>query len=349
MAAIKSTRNSDGSVSYGAQVRIKPFKPTWQSFPTRSEAIEWRDKLTEELRKQRKTGSARPQLATLSIAALNKAYLEDPDTLKLGYIGDLKRHLEWWTLKYGTVKALEFGVLQLRKARDELIPGRQPATVVRILSSQRSAWNWGRATGLVPKDHVWPPRLMLKEPRARVRYLTDAELTAVLDAAKQHSPTLYAAVTLALATGIRAGEQMRLTWQDVDFTRARIRLLITKNGQARSVHLPAIAAEALRAIKSGTVVSATHVFVNPYGKRLTTQGLDRQWRTVRTAAGLEDFRWHDFRHSCASFLAQKGATLLEIGSVLGHRSAQVTLKYAHLVDGAPVTGHAALDEKLRGA
>ena len=79
------------------------------------------------------------------------------------------------------------------------------------------------------------------------------------------------------------------------------------------------------------------------------QKLDYQWRSVRTAAGLEDFLWHDFRHSCASFLAHKGAKPLKIGSVLGHRSAQVTLKYAHLVDGEAVTGHAALDSKLRGA
>jgi integrase len=141
---------------------------------------------------------------------------------------------------------------------------------------------------------------------------------------------------------------MRLTWADVDFARATIRLLITKNGEARSVFLPAIAAEALKAIKAETVVSTKHVFLNPYsGGPLTGQGLDRLWRVVRKEAGLIDFRWHDFRHSCASFLAQRGASLLEIGSVLGHRSAQVTMKYAHLVAGAPVTGHAALDEKLR--
>ncbi|EQD57803.1 Integrase, catalytic core, phage domain protein, partial [mine drainage metagenome] len=49
-----------------------------------------------------------------------------------------------------------------------------------------------------------------------------------------------------------------------------------------------------------------------------------RWRTVRAAAGLADFHGHDMRHSCASFLAQQGATLLEIGSVLGHRSPAIT-------------------------
>ena len=128
----------------------------------------------------------------------------------------MPRHPAWWTLNYGTEKALDFGVRQLREARAKLIPGRQPATGVRIVSSQRSAWNWGRAAGLVPKDHVSPPRLMLKEPRARIRYLTDAELLAVLKAAKEHSPTLAAAVTLALATGIRLAELAVVLGQGVE-------------------------------------------------------------------------------------------------------------------------------------
>jgi integrase len=65
--------------------------------------------------------------------------------------------------------------------------------------------------------------------------------------------------------------------------------------------------------------------------------------------GLRNFRWHDFRHSCASFLAQNGASLLEIGHMLGHRTKATTLRYAHLVDAKPITGHAGLEAKLRDA
>jgi integrase len=347
MAKIYLLVNADGSKSYGASVNVKPFKRTWRSFESKVEATKWRDELTTELKKQRAVGGTRPDLASLSVASLNSAYLADPETKALRYYSDLVRQLRWWSAKYGTCKVLEFGVLELREARDKLMPGRQPATVVRILSAQRSAWNWGRAAGLVPKDRVWPPRLMLSEPAARVRYLTDEELSATLQAAKAHSSTLLAAVTLALATGVRRGEMLRLRWADVDFPRSTIRLLLTKNEQARSVHLPAIAAEALKGIKAEDVPAITNVFLNAKDKPLTGDALDHEWRKVRTAAGIKNFRWHDFRHSAASFLAQHGATLLEIGSVLGHKSAQVTLKYAHLIEGAPVTGHSALDAKLR--
>jgi site-specific recombinase XerD len=72
------------------------------------------------------------------------------------------------------------------------------------------------------------------------------------------------------------------------------------------------------------------------------------WRETRAAAGLRDFHWHDLRHCCASFLAQNGATLLEIGHVLGHRDLATTLRYSHLVQSKPVTGHAGLDAKLWG-
>jgi integrase len=354
---ITPRRNADASMSYTAQLLVKPFPRTSQTFPSMAEALAWRKQIKDELLKQRKDKAVRPDLPTLSIASLNGEYLKDPEALALADFKDRKRHLDWWTLKFGTVKVLDFGVIEGRAARELLIPGRQPATVDRYLAAERAAWNWGRAAGIVPKDRAWPPRLMLSEPDARTRYLSDDELTAVLTEAKKHSPVMLAAVTVALATGVRQGEMLRLTWADVDFARSTIRLcarsasgqLLMKTRTARSVHLPAIAIEALKAVKADTIVSTTHVFLYRDGTPMTGDRLHHEWCDVRTAAGLVDFRWHDFRHSCASFLAQHGSTLLEIGSVLGHKRAQTTLKYSHLVAGAPVTGSAALDTKLRGA
>jgi len=346
---ISSRRNADGTMSYTAQLLVKPFPRTSQTFPTKAAAVAWRKKMRDELLDQRRVKSVRPDLPTLTLASLNSEYLKDPETQLLADYNDRKRHLEWWSSKFGAVKVLDFGVIEGRAARDLLVPGRAAGTVDRYIAAERAAWNWGRAAGFVPNDRAWPPRLMLTEPDARTRYLTDDELTAVLAAAQKHSPAMLAAVTVALATGVRQGEMLRLTWADVDFARSTIRLLLTKNGQARAVHLPAIAAEALKAVKADRVASLSRVFLYTDGTPYDQDRLNREWRRVRKAAGLVDFRWHDFRHSCASFLAQHGSTLLEIGSVLGHKRAQTTLKYAHLVAGAPVTGSAALDAKLRGA
>ena len=172
MAAIKVTKNADGSKVYGAQVRLKGFDPVYKSFPNRADCVAWRDKLTLELKKQRTQGSVRPDLPSLTVAALNAAYLADPGTVNdhaERYVAGLRRALAWWSLHYGSTKVMELGPLQLREARDKLLGGtvrgggkRAPATVVRRLAAQRSAWRWGQAAGLVPRDHAWSPRLMPK-------------------------------------------------------------------------------------------------------------------------------------------------------------------------------------------
>jgi integrase len=95
-------------------------------------------------------------------------------------------------------------------------------------------------------------------------------------------------------------------------------------------------------------VGPKRIFVDEQGAATNKFYLNFRWKKVRTAAGLVDFRWHDLRHSCASFLAQNGASLVEIGAVLGHSSPSITAKYAHLIAGKAVTGSEALAKKLRG-
>jgi integrase len=340
---------------YLALVRVKGFRAVSKTFDAADEAIEWAERQKAELRGERKRGAARRDLPTLTVGGLLREYLADPNTRALRSYEGYHERADWWTLKYGTVRVLDLGVLTMREARDALRAGHglrgapEPGTVNRYLATMRSAWNFGRAAGLVPIDRAWPTKLMLPEPRGRTRYLTDGELKRLLEAARERGPTEHAMVVVALATGLRRGELLRLTWADVDFERSRLRVLLTKSGRSRAVHLPAAAAEALKAIRRQGVVSATRLFIDRHGEPFVKTTMFHWWNVVRNEAGLTDFRWHDLRHSCASFLAQKGATLLEIGSVLGHSSPSVTMRYAHLVEGAPVTGHAALDEKLRGA
>jgi integrase len=61
--------------------------------------------------------------------------------------------------------------------------------------------------------------------------------------------------------------------------------------------------------------------------------IEQAWRTARTRAGLVDFKFHDLRHTCASYLAMSGASLLEIAEVLGHKKLEMVKRYAHLTEG----------------
>lgn len=347
MASYQKRTNNDGTKAVLAWVRIKPFKPTSKSFADMAAARTWADALEEELRKQRGQGQARQDLTSLTIAGLTTEFLKDPETVQLKYFADLSALLAWWVNKYGAEKVLGFGTLKLREARELLQKGRGPATVNRYLSALRSAWNWGRAAGLIPQEKVWPTRLLLTEPRERVRFLTDAELVAVLNAAEKASAFMHAAIVVSLGTGVRQGELLRLKWQDVDFDKKTLMVLISKNARRRSVHLPQPAIDALERLKGDRVVGLNRIFLTEDGEHADKDYLSHRWRSVRASAGVKDFRWHDLRHSCASYLAQNGATLLEIGSVLGHSSPSITAKYAHLVAGAAVTGSDKLADKLR--
>ncbi len=341
-------RRNKGGVVYLALVRLKGFRPVSKTFPTADEAIAWAAATKGTLRGERGRGQTRIDLPKLTLSSLIREYLADPAIKVLRSYETYHDRLDWWVARYGVERVLDVNVAVLREARERLTPGRAPATVNRHLAAMRTVWNWGRTAGLVPSDRTWPARLMLPEPKGRTRYLADDELKRLLAEAKARGPTEHAMVVVSLATGVRQGELLRLTWADVDFERARAKVLLTKNNEARAVHLPPVAIEALRAIRRQSVVSARQCFLDPVGEPYRKDTIHHWWNVVRNRAGLTDFRWHDLRHSCASFLAQKGATLLEIGSVLGHKSPTVTLRYAHLVQGAPVTGHSALDEKLRG-
>jgi integrase len=346
MASFQKRTNGDGSKAVLAWVRIKPFKPASRSFPNLADAKTWAKDLEDELRKQRKQGDVRKDLTALTIGDLIKAYLADPETTALNTYDDVERLLSWWINHFGAEKIMAFGAVKLREARDLLRNGRANGTVNRYLSALRSCWSWGRAAQYVPVEKVWPTRLFLSEPQSRVRFLDDEELAAARTAAENHSPWMHAAVLTSLATGLRQGELLRLQWKDIDLTKKTVVVLISKTKKRRIVHLPTPAVVALKKLRRDGVLGPARVFVHTDGTPIDKSRLRVQWIEVRKAAGLVDFHWHDLRHSCASYLAQNGASLVEIGSVLGHTNPSTTAKYAHLVAGRPVTGADKLAEKL---
>jgi len=350
MPTFRRYKSQDGSVSFTATVRIAGYAPTAKTFPTKKAAAEWADTTEELLRDQKKRGAGvRRDVAVLTVGDLLIEFLADPETQKLRTFDDAHRLCSWWLQRHGTLRALELNVLELRKAREELRRGRSDGTVNRYLSAMRSAWNWGRMAGLIPTERRWPERLLLTEPRGRTRFLSDTELAVLLKTAAEHSVQMHAAIISSIATGIRQGELLRLDWSDIDLAKRTLRVLITKNDEPRTVHLPESACEALRHLKAEKVRSLAAVFVMDDGSRLRKSTLEARWRTIRDRAALADFHWHDLRHSCASIMAQSGATLLQIAEQLGHKSLQMVQRYAHLVQGAALPAHAALDSKLRGS
>lgn len=347
MATYRKHKSRDGSSTFTATIRIAGFATAAKTFPTRKAAAEWAATTEGLLREQkaRATGLRR-DVAVLTIGELLLEFLADPETTGLRTFDDLHRLASWWIQEHGSTRAIDFNVLVLRQAREKLRRDRGPATVNRYLSAMRSAWNWARASGLVASDRRWPERLLLTEPRGRTRFLSDAELAALLEVAHKHSLLMRAAILVSIGTGLRQGELLRLDWRDIDLDKQTLRIRIAKNDEPRTVHLPQSACDALKELQAEKVRSLVAVFVMPDGTRVRKTTLDARWRVVREAAGVSDFHWHDLRHSCASIMAQSGATLLQIAEQLGHKSFAMTHRYSHLVQGAALPAHAALNAKL---
>jgi integrase len=187
-----------------------------------------------------------------------------------------------------------------------------------------------------------------KEPRGRVRFLSDDERAHLLDACRSsRCPYLYAVVVLALSTGMRHGEIMNLRWSDVDLLKGRIILHDTKNGERRNVPLTGHAHHEMEKLSKVRRIDTALVFPNTnFGEKARPYEIRKSWNTALKKAEIEDFRFHDLRHSTASYLAMNGATLSEIAEVLGHKTLQMVKRYAHLSEAHTASVVRAMNDRL---
>src|SRR5215510_2145522 len=116
-------------------------------------------------------------------------------------------------------------------------------------------------------------------------------------------------VMLALATGARSGELLSLRWPDVDLKRGTLTFQETKNGERRAVPLTGQALALMGQHAKVRRIDTVLVFPDATGKRPV--GIREAWEYAVKRAGISDFRFHDLRHTAASYLAMSGASLAE--------------------------------------
>jgi integrase len=203
------------------------------------------------------------------------------------------------------------------------------ATINRILNAFAGVCTWAIKRRIAPKGWIHPCRGIERHPegQGRTRFLSEDERTRLLAACRgARWPKMYALVLLGLTTGARKGELLGLHWQDVDFAQALLHIPTTKNGDPKALPLTPAAREELQRLQGAPtklVFESTRSPGQPFG-------FEPEWKELLKACGIRNFRFHDLRHSCASMLAANGATLLEIGDLLGHRQVSMTKRYSHL-------------------
>lgn len=187
----------------------------------------------------------------------------------------------------------------------------------------------------------------LEEPRGRTRFLDDEERTALLAACKKaHYEPLYLIVVLALSTGARRSEIMNLRWKDIDLKRGQIVLHITKNKERRVIPLTGHAFELVLQHQKIRRIDTDMLFPSKRGDK--PYEIKKSWDKALEEANVEDFRFHDLRHSAASYLAMNGASLAEIADVLGHKTLAMVKRYSHISDAHTSAVVASMNEKIFG-
>ncbi len=348
MATIRERIDASGKKSYHVQIRIKGFPPQTQTFETKTASRQWAAHVESELRAGRYMPLAEAQRHTV------KELLEEYRTkilapLKPKEVRNQGPQLDWWIEKLGAYSLADLTPAAIAKCRDELLQtpyGRNkdrlhaPATVVRYLALLSHVFN------VAVKEWQWLPESpmpMVKKPKVdngNLRYLSDDELSRLLDAAKGSANRfLYTILITALSTGMRYGEIMNLRWRDVNIDEQEafglILLKTTKNGEPRGVPLVHSAYSAIKALQIAH--AAGHRGHVKYDALLFPSEADsdkpveirKAWETVLKKAKIEDFRFHDLRHTAASYLAMEGATAPEIAEILGHKTLAMVKRYSH--------------------
>lgn len=161
-----------------------------------------------------------------------------------------------------------------------------------------------------------------KVPAGRVRYLQPTELRVVLSACPEW---LRPIVALAVSTGMHRGEILGLRWLDVDTIHDRIMLPQTKNGDGRIVYLNKSAQAVIQSLLSAETKPTDKIF-----RDVTPDMVTVTFRRVCARVEIVNFRFHDLRHTAASWLRMQGADIHTVAQLLGHKDLRMAARYQHL-------------------
>ncbi len=355
MASIQRlTSPLTGRTSFRVQVRLKGNPSQSATFRNHRDAVRWASSIESAILERRHFPHTRANRTTFE--SLAQRYRDHAVAgTSPSRRSTANRHLAWWLGHFRGLSLAEITPDRVAEARDALAaegftrarhPGtarrgaiapqtyrRSGATVNRYLATLSHLFTTAvREWRLVDRNPVRDVTKK-KDSRGRSRFLSDPEREALLRACAQSAwPPLEALVLLAISTGARRGELIRLRWTDLSLSAPSPQAIIpdSKNGDPRRLPLMGRALRAVTALASANATHSPFIFPSRVDPGRPYVGFDAHWYAALAAAGIEDFRFHDLRHTCASYLASQGSSLLEIADVLGHRTMAMVKRYSHL-------------------
>ena len=320
MASIQKLNNKKG-VSYRVHIRSRELPVISKTFPSKVQARQFVAELEGSRQKHLEFGNRNNKL---SFTQLVEEYLMNE------YLGtkpqQQRSRLKHWLKHMGSLPAIDITKNDINLGLKKLPKDLSNATINKYKKLASVVFNYGiRELDLMNN----PTRYIraLPEKKGRTRYLSDNERERLFKACRASKwNKLYLLVLIAITTGARRGELLRLCWTDIDFERQTAYVITSKNGESKVLPLTNSVIEELKKFNHNDKSLIFCSEIKPDKPYI----FFKQWNRVRDEAELIDFRFHDLRHTTASYLAQNGATLLEIADVLGHKQIEVTMRYSHL-------------------
>jgi len=264
-----------------------------------------------------------------TIAKLWEAYKAGKPGLK-GLVTDENRFKNFVQPSFGDKAPSEIIALDVDRLRVKLLKTHKPGTVKNVLELLRRIINYGCKKNLCPG-----PGFVLELPRdqsLKTEDLAPEELAGLLKAIDEDDhPYAGPMMRLALFSGMRKSEMLKLRWDNVDFRNGFILIPDAKSGRDEKIPLSAPAREVLDSLPR----DSDFVFPGRAGGQRTY--IQRYVNRIRDRAGLpKTFRaLHGLRHVYASMLASSGQVdMYTLQKLLTHKSPAMTQRYAHLRDEA---------------
>jgi len=228
-------------------------------------------------------------------------------------------------------------VVDLRKS------GKAPKTIRNALELIGRLFNFAKRMGLYPGDNPVEKVTKPKVTSQVERFLQPEEIRRLWTVCKNyHDPQAGNLVLFALLTGLRRSEIFKLKWEDIDLEGGWLILRNPKGGRDQKIPLNQLAIDLLK--DHPRVEGSPYVFPGKGGRQ--RKDFKGPWRAIKELAGIpKDFRFHDLRHTYASYLASSGELPLQlIQRLLTHQSPQMTQRYAHLAEESLRRGARVMDK-----
>lgn len=336
MGTIREVTRKDGSTSFHAEVRLRGYPSQRSSFRTKSLAKKWIQDVESGIRDGRhfKTVESKRHTVGEMIDRFINQWLPK-------FPGRQKKQtslLLWWKERIGHLLLSDLTSSVIAECRDQLLIEitkrgrlRSTSTTNRYLSALSknlsvavNEWGWIDDT---PIRKVSKPA----EGKGRERYLSREERKRLLEECKNsRNLNLFPIVSIAILTGMRFGEIANLRWGNLDFEQGIITLLQTKNGEIRYVPLTKEAEKIFK--ESPSFGNSQQSLIFPPSNNTRAQkviSIREAFEAALKRAEIDNFRFHDLRHTAASYMAMSGATQGELMAILGHRTPLQTKRYAH--------------------